>query len=342
MTELAAAHPPASAAGSDSGSGRDTATGLTDGDAGAGSGPGGRRGWRPRSGWTPLAMASPPVLVVLVFVGLPVLIGIAYTFGYTGGFNAIATSLAVSVRNTTSGWPILSAYRSVFSSPSFRADLLITIEVTVISVAIVVALAWAIALYARLSGGRFGRLLSGIAVLPLFIPIVIGAYSIRKFYANTGFLVSMAKHVGLDLPSLSYHTSAIVIGQVWASLPFAVLLISSGLAAVPEALMEAARDSGASRARAVWSVMLPMTTVPTVIVATFTAVSIMGSFTVPYLTGPTAPNMLGVTMTLTYNAYQRPQDAQVMAVVLFVLAAGIGAFYLRATARQSRTSAAIS
>ena len=336
MTELAAAHPPASAGESDTEKSARAMAGA------AGGGPDRRRGWRPRSSWTSLAMASPPVLVVLVFVGVPVIIGIAYTFGYTGGFNAIATSLAVSVHNTTTGRPILAAYRGVFGSSAFRADLLVTVEVTVISVAIVLVLAWSVALFARLSGGRFGRFLSGIAVLPLFIPIVIGAYAIRKFYANTGFLVSIGKLVGLDLPSLSYHTSAIVIGQVWASLPFAVLLISSGLAAVPEALMEAARDSGASRARAVWSVMLPMTTVPTVIVATFTAVNIMGSFTVPYLTGPTAPNMLGVTMTLTYNAYQRPQDAQVMAVVLFVLAAGIGAFYLRATARQSRTSAATS
>ncbi len=52
-----------------------------------------------------------------------------------------------------------------------------------------------------------------------------------------------------------------MIGQIWASLPFAVLLISSGLAAVPDALIDAARDTGASRARAVWSVMIPMTTV---------------------------------------------------------------------------------
>lgn len=287
----------------------------------------------------PLAMSSPPVLLVLVFVGIPIVIGIGFTLGYTGGLNSIAALLAVKVF-TASGWaPTLGAYEDVFADARFRGDLLVTIIVTVVTVAIVLVLAYGIGLYARLTGSWLGRFVSGVAVIPLFIPIVIGAYSIRQFYLGTGFLVSAGKLIGLDLPTLSYHTPGIVIGQVWASLPFAVLLISSGLSAVPEALMEAARDSGATQFRAVRSVMMPMTLVPTVIVVTFTGVAVMGSFTVPYMIGPSAPNMLGVTLQAYYAAFQRPQQAQVMAVVLFVLAAGIGALYVWANARQARSSA---
>lgn len=287
----------------------------------------------------PLAMASPPVLLVVVFIGIPIVIGIGFTLGYTGGLNSIAALLAVKVFSA-SGWsPTVAAYANVFADARFRGDLLVTIVVTVATVAVVLVLAYAIALYARLAGNWLGRFVSGVAVIPLFIPIVIGAYSIREFYLGTGFLVSLGKLVGLHLPTLAYHTPGIVIGQIWASLPFAVLLISSGLAAVPEALMEAARDSGATQFRAVRSVMVPMTLVPTVIVVTFTAVAVMGSFTVPYMIGPAAPNMLGVTLQAYYAAYQRPQQAQVMAVVLFVLAAGIGALYVWANARQARSSA---
>lgn len=286
-----------------------------------------------------LAMASPPALLVVVFVGVPIIIGVGYTFGYTGGLNAVATSLSVAVHSAHGGVPTLAAYRAVLSSPRFRSDLGVTVWVTVLTVAIVLVLAWAIALYARLSSGRFGRILSGIAVIPLFIPIVIGAYAIRNFYLNTGFLVSVGRQLGFSLPQWSYHTTGIVIGQVWSSLPFAVLLISSGLASVPNGLIDAARDAGASLPRAVWSVMVPMTAIPTVIVATFTGVGVMGSFTVPYLIGPTAPNMLGVTLQTTYASYQRPQDAQVMAVVLFVLAGGIGALYIWANARATRQTA---
>ena len=297
---------------------------------------------RPARGgrWSALLMASPPVLLVIVFVGIPIVIGIAYTLGYTGGLNSVATSLAVAVR-TSVGWaPTLAPYESVFADARFRGDLGVTIWVTVTTVAVTLVLAWLIALYGRLTPSRWGRLLAGVAVIPLFIPLVIGAYAIREFYLNTGFVVSVGKQLGLSLPSWSYHTTGIVIGQIWASLPFAVLLISSGLAAVPDALLDAARDAGASRARAVWAIMVPLATVPTVIVGTFTAVDVLGSFTIPYLIGPTAPNMLGVTLQKTYASYQRPQEAQVMAVVLFALAAGIGVLYVWANARASRRTAA--
>lgn len=291
------------------------------------------------SRWSMLLMASPPVLLVLVFVGVPIIIGIAFTLGYTGGLNSIASMLSVSVY-TADGWmPSLAAYGNVLSNERFRSDLGVTIWVTLLTVAIVLVLAWCIALYARLSGGWLGKMLSGIAIIPLFIPVVIGAYAIRQFYLNTGFVVSLGRQLGIQLPSWSYHTPGIVIGQVWTSLPFAVLMISSGLAAVPNALIDAARDAGASLGRAVWSVMVPMATIPTVIVATFTGVGVMGSFTVPYMIGPTSPNMLGVTLQATFVAYLRPQDAQVIAVVLFVLAAGIGALYVWANARASRSSA---
>jgi ABC-type spermidine/putrescine transport system permease subunit I len=294
---------------------------------------------RRRGGWGALLMASPPALVVLVFVGVPIIIGIAFTLGYTGGLNSIASTLSVEVYSANGWRPTLAAYAAVFADPRFRGDLGVTIWVTVVTVVVVIVLAWAVALYARLTGGLLGRLLSGVAIIPLFIPIVIGAYAIRTFYLNTGFLVSLGRKFGIDIPALSYHTPGIVIGQIWASLPFAVLLISSGLAGVPDALIDAARDVGASRARAVWSVMIPMATIPTVIVATFTGVGVMGSFTVPYMIGPAAPNMLGVTLQQTYAAYARPQNAQVMAVVLFVLAAGIGVLYVWANARQARQSA---
>jgi ABC-type spermidine/putrescine transport system permease subunit I len=284
-------------------------------------------------------MATPPAVLVLIFVGVPIVIGIAFTFGYTGGLNSVASTLAVSVYSADGWRPTLAAYAQVFGDPRFRGDLGVTIWVTLVTVAVVLVLAWAVALYARLNGGFLGRFLSGVAVIPLFIPIVIGAYAIRSFYLNTGFPSSLGRKLGIDIPALSYHTPGIVIGQIWASLPFAVLLISSGLAAVPDALIDAARDTGASRARAVWSVMIPMTTVPTVIVATFTGVGVMGSFTVPYMIGPAAPNMLGVTLQQTYASYSRPQDAQVMAVVLFVLAAGIGVLYVWANARQAKQSA---
>ena len=71
-------------------------------------------------------------------------------------------------------------------------------------------------------------------------------------------------------------------------------------------------------------------------VATFTGIYVLGSFTVPYLTGPSAPNLLGVSMQQFFGSFNQPQQAEVMAMIVFVLAAGIGTIYVWANVRASK------
>jgi ABC-type spermidine/putrescine transport system permease subunit I len=125
---------------------------------------------------------------------------------------------------------------------------------------------------------------------------------------------------------------------VWTSLPFAVLMVSSGLQGVPDALIEAARDAGAGFARIVVSVLIPLAWVPILIATTFTAIGVLGSFTVPYFTGPTSPTMLGVAMSNYFTAFNQPQQAVVAAFVVFAIASGIAAVYVRANFRAARES----
>lgn len=286
-----------------------------------------------------LLMVSPPILVIAAFVGFPVVAAVLYTFGHTGGTNSVIAAIGQRQHVSSGGLGTTAAYREVLTDQQVLRDLLVTVSVTVVTVAVVLLLAGGVALYLRLSGGRIARFLSGLAVVPMFIPVVIGGYAIRQFYATDGLFRTVAHHLGWsDAPTLSYTMGAIMIGEIWVSVPFGVLLLASGFAAVPDGQIEAARDVGASLARTVFSVILPMSRTPIVIVTTFTAISVMGSFTIPYMTGPSAPNMLGVTMTNYFVSFNQPQQAQVMAVVVFAAAALIGTAYVWANVRSGRTS----
>ncbi|HET9171379.1 MAG TPA: ABC transporter permease subunit [Actinospica sp.] len=286
-----------------------------------------------------LAMASPPVLVAAAFIGMPVVSAILFSFGYFGGFNSILAEIGQHEHLTTGASGTLDAYRDVFGESEFRQSVWATLLVTTASTAVVLALSWGIALYLRLSGGRIGTLLAGLAVVPMFIPVVIASYAILEFYSPTGFLRSLAAAVGWsNAPVYGYTMVGVALGQIWVNLPFGVLLMTSGLNAVPDALIEAARDAGATTTRIVRSVLLPMAAVPTTIVATFTAIGVIGSYTVPYLIGPSAPNMLGPLMTYTFESFNQPQQAEVMAVAVFLVSAVIGAFYVRANLRGAKES----
>ena len=284
-------------------------------------------------GWL---LVTPPVAVIVIFVCLSIAACLAYTLGDGGGVNATVSGIAL---HQSLGFPTAGSYRGVLTDPQFLASLRATVGVTVATTVAVVALAWCLALWVRASNSRVAKAITALSVVPMFIPSVIGAYAILQFYAPNGLPRTLAYHLGWSsAPSFAYTLTGVVIGSVWAGLPFAVLMITSGLSAVPEALIEAARDAGAGAMRRFWMVILPLTLVPTIIAAAFTAIGTLGSFTLPYIVGPTAPALLGPLMQLTYSSFGQPQQAEVMAVVLFALALLAGVPYVWAnfiTARRS-------
>ena len=289
--------------------------------------------WRRFGG---LALASPPLLLVTLFVGFPIVVAVAYSFGHIGGLNATVGAIAKDQQTVDAWWKFtFGAYSQVFAEPRFQRDLLVTVLVSLATTGIVLVLAWAIALYVRLSDTWASRVLSALAVVPMFIPVVIASWAILTFYAADGFIRSVASQLGLEAPVWGYTVTAVVIGLIWTHLPFATLMVVSGVQAVPDALIEAARDAGASIPRTVLKVVAPMALVPTVIAGTFTAIGTLGSFTVPYFTGPNAPKMLGVDMADYFTAYNLPQSSVVMAVVVFVVAAGFGGVYVWANYRAA-------
>ena len=79
-----------------------------------------------------------------------------------------------------------------------------------------------------------------------------------------------------------------------------------------------------------------MAFVPIVIAGTFTAIGVIGSFTVPYFTGANTPTMLGVELTNFFTSFNQPQQSVVMAFAIFIAASGIAAFYVWANFRSAK------
>ncbi len=291
--------------------------------------------------WFGFFMALPPVLVIICFVGAPILIAAGLSLGFTGGPNRIIALIGQEISTKTHWWGTLDGYKSVINDPRFGGDLRVTLGVTVVATTIVIFMALGMAIYRRVIGGRLATILVSLSLIPLFVPVVISAFAIRTFYDGTGFVKSLLTHFGIDFPTLTMTNSAIAIGTIWTSLPFAILMISSGLQAIPDALIESAQDAGASFIRIIYTIMVPLAFVPIVIATTFTAIGIMGSFTIPYFLGPNQPAMLGVEITNFFNSYNRPQQSVVMAFVIFGAASLIAIFYVWANLRSAKQSGRI-
>lgn len=282
-----------------------------------------------------LALALPPAVVLALFVGVPVLLSIDFSFGMTGGLNATAAAIGQDV-HTADGVITFDAYRQLFADPRFGRDLAATVLVTVCTTAITLALAVGIGATLRLRGGTWGAILSALGVVPLFIPVVIASWAILTFTSGEGFIRSLFAQVGVDAPTLGFTTAGVVIASVWVNLPFALLMTASGMQGVPDALIDAARDAGAGTLSVVFRVLVPMAAIPLVIAATFSAIGVLGQFTVPYFLGPNAPQQLGVDINKYFQSFNQPQQAAAIAVVVFAIAAGVAALYVWANFRSAR------
>ncbi|MDD2214861.1 MAG: hypothetical protein PHR21_10045 [Oscillospiraceae bacterium] len=69
--------------------------------------------------------------------------------------------------------------------------------------------------------------------------------------------------------------------------------------------------------------------------ATFVFMGQIGAFTIPYLTGPNNPKMLGILLYQQVATYLDYQRAAALSVLMFILCLGGAAVYIKANLRDS-------
>ncbi len=284
---------------------------------------------------TGLLMAMLPFAILLLLIVLPAVDSLLFSLGRVPSNNVAFSTGQHLIR---SDHLTLAVYKNLFSSKYFIQDLVLTLIVTVVSVAGIVVVSYSLALYVRFSRGVFPRMVRTLYLIPMFIPVVIASYALITFWVDHGLMHALFEHLGLGYTSPIYRASGIIIGQIWQGIPFAVLLLGSGLDGLAEEQIEAARDVGAKFFTVFRKIVLPLNLVPLLIVATFTFIGIIGSFTIPYLLGPNAPQMFSVEMNAHFVNYNQPQPAVAMAIITFLIAAVAGVLYVWGTARTSGRS----
>jgi trehalose/maltose transport system permease protein len=160
----------------------------------------------------------------------------------------------------------LGNYASVLASDVWWQALANTALVTVASVALELALGFALALVMHRSLFARGALRAAVLV-PYAIVTVVAALAWRfAFDPATGFVNGL---LGSERAWLAHRGTAfavIVLTEVWKTTPFLSLLLLAGLTLVPEELLQAARVDGAGALQRFFRVTLPIVR-PAVLVA---------------------------------------------------------------------------
>ena len=165
-------------------------------------------------------------------------------------------------------------------------------------------------------GVRVARIL---VALPLSLPPVVAGIALLAAFGRRSTFGAFLSGAGLDI---AFTTSAVVIAQVFVSLPFLIVTLESAMRAREQGLDEMASSLGASPSRVFWRITLP-TVLPGLGRGTALALArCLGEF------GATltfAGSMQGVTRTMPLQIYLARESNADLALALGVVLLGVAA-----------------
>jgi spermidine/putrescine transport system permease protein len=107
--------------------------------------------------------------------------------------------------------------------------------------------------------GKWAMLLTLLFTIPLFVSENIRLYGWVLFLIKNGVLLGSLKSVfGIEMESMLFTRTAIVLGMVYVYLPFMLFPMTLGIGMVPDETRDAAYDLGASRWQVFKEVELPL------------------------------------------------------------------------------------
>lgn len=266
-----------------------------------------------------LLLLSPALLMVgLLFI---------YPLGY---------SLSYAFRNEKSATWDLSNFEKAFSL--YGNDIVYTLVILVIATTLTGLFALAIGGYLTL--GENKRAVSFLRWLyrwPLFIPMVVAGQLMRTFLAKNGMLNNALMSLGILDPINAMSMldwRGVVITFVWKQLPFAALLISGAMASMDRSMIEAARNLGASRLRALVEIVIPQIKATLLVAMILSFVTMLSALSVPMMIIAGSPTMITVDMAWRVNSYGDYGVANALGFISCAMSGVVAWFYLRHSVRE--------
>ena len=179
----------------------------------------------------------------------------AYPIGYAVWLSLQRYNLAAPDDTAFVG---LDNYQTVLTDRYWWTAFVVTLAITVVSVAIEFVLGMALALVMHRT--IFGK---GVVRTAILIPygIVTVAASYSWYYAwtpGTGYLANLLPEGSAPLTEQLPSLAIVVLAEVWKTTPFMALLLLAGLALVPQDLLNAAQVDGAGAWKRLVKVILPL------------------------------------------------------------------------------------
>lgn len=217
----------------------------------------------------------------------------------------------------------LENFHILFSQSVYRViaqrSLAIAIVVTVIDALIAIPIAF---FMAKVLSPKLRQFAVVIIILPLWASYLVKTYAWRTMFSDGGVLAWLAKPFHISTPSFGLLATTITFAYLW--LPYMILPIYAGLERLPDSLLEASSDLGASAGKTFRRVIIPIIYPAIIAGSLFTFSLTLGDYIAVKIVGGKSQLMANVIYDNVGTAGNLPFAA---AAALFPIATILGYLY---------------
>jgi multiple sugar transport system permease protein len=276
----------------------------------------------------------PTLLLLIVFNFFPLFYSLYLSFT-----NYRATS------NVAPVWIGIQNYVNILTDPGMWEAFTTSGKYVLFSVALQTVVGFGLALLVR---GKFrgSGLVTTLILVPMMLsPVVVGLFWKLMYNPNFGYfnlLIGMGGEGALDMlgsrianqPVPGLALAAVILVDVWMWSPFVMLLVLSGLNAIPDYLYEAAAIDRASSWFQFWNITVPQVMPLLLIAVLFRTIEALKSFDlVMGLTGGGPGNqteLVAVTLyRVAFLGQFRSGYASALAYIILIIVIAISNLYIR-------------
>jgi raffinose/stachyose/melibiose transport system permease protein len=259
----------------------------------------------------------PALIMYAVFVLLPLLMSIQYSFFRWNGITAMT-------------WVGLKNYTAVLSDPDLLGTIFNAFRLIIFFSFIPVTLGLVVAsIIHRVATGRLGAIARTVLFLPQVIPLVAAGIIWGWLLSLSGLINQILTAIGLGsvtrawLGDFDWALPAVGFIGVWVLLGFCTVLLWTGMTKLDSALFESARIDGASWFTEFTRITIPLLRNEIGVCLTVTVIAALAAFDIVYVSTAGGPGnstaVPGIQIYILAFTEQRIGPASALAVILMLL-----------------------
>jgi putrescine transport system permease protein len=282
------------------------------------------------------AFALPGVLWLCLFVVVPAYAVVAMAMGRV---NLLFQPVPAWDPTTWNPGYLSKAFSGALPGGEFWPSVRNTIVYVSASLALCFAIGYPVAYYVARHAKRSKPLLIVLLVIPFWVSYLLRMLAWIGLLSSDGYVNKVLSAIGITHPPdwLNGNPWSVIIALVYGYIPYFILPVFAGIDRIDRSQIEAARDLGATPWQAFRRVTLPLSRPAILAGCALVVLPMFGDYyTNDLISASPHTNMLGNQINLfVQGGAEKNLGASLVIVLMAILAVGM-AYYLYATARDTR------